>query len=493
MKKKLCYFFLLLVSLTLQAQTAMLQSNGTIRVFEGSHAFEDAYLNATDGDVVVLSAGQIQFANVGNMAKQLHIIGAGAFSTTSKTSLSVLHISADNAIIEGMDINSIYIEANQVCIRSCNTQKVEMWPGRKYSGTRIEGCCIPIFSSSNYNTDLNISNSTIGCFDASGYYVSPNSNAEDSYFVHCVIYNWHDGTLPREGYDWDVPVLRPAGHYQDCVLGVQETELQLKSPNTYHGNLIYNNKNENTTLSFGEGCENSGNTTSTFAKIFANSALYPAINVNVLGSDGTNVGIWGGSGFSRESPQPSIVINSIGSMIDQYHQVRVNATCSNAVKLRYWWNDDYADATDIDISGTSVRADVSMPMSARGYSGTPAGVAELHITAVNSDEVMAAPENRQVRYAYGITPTVSTNLVVAGRSVTLKWTNTENLQYTSASLYYSKNNGPFILWAPNLDAGMPIDFYGESDSNYRFIVVAQLKDGTTTSLDKEWAVSIGVE
>ena len=478
------------------AQTAMLQSKGAVTVFEGTLAFENAYKAAFDGDTISLSTGTIQFSptNVGNLAKSLYIVGSGAFSENAKTSVSQMHIKADNTIIEGIECSSVYVEANNVTLRRCSTKNLSMWPiTGSYKETKIEGCCIEIFDSFNYCSNLNISNSTIGHFKGSGYYVSPNSNADDSHFVHCVIYNWLTGNYYLGNSDWPIYLLRPAGHYQDCILGVEETALSLTSPSTYHGNLIYNSKNQDMTLTFSEGCENSGNTTSTFSKVFLGSTLYPALNVNVTGSDGTNVGIWGGSGFSRESSLPSLTVNSIGSVVDRYNKVSVSATGNNASKLRYWWNDDYAQAKDIALTSTTVNVDITLPSSARGNKSTPAGMTNLHIAAVNKDGIMAVPFNKQVRYAYGITPTVSSTSIPQGQSVTIKWTNTQNLKYSHPCLYYSKNNGPFLLWYPEITEGLPVTFYGESDSNYRFIVVVRLEDDTRTSLDSEFAVSIGFQ
>lgn len=94
--------------------SAILQHGEEVSVYKGSTGLQQAYANASDGDVITLSEGTFYAVNI---EKPLTIYGAG-FETNEETKTAVTTINATfnvgkaDAVIEGMHIEGIKINGS---------------------------------------------------------------------------------------------------------------------------------------------------------------------------------------------------------------------------------------------------------------------------------------------------------------------------------------------------------------------------------------------
>lgn len=142
MKTPKSVFFLallLICSLSIMAQQkVILQSAGTTRVFGGSNPFNDAYTAAASGDTIYLPGGNLPYPQT--IDKGLVIYGAGfnpdSTTATGPTNLGgdmLLSENADNLKLEGIHISgNLYInnnhKINNLSIKRCRLASLN-YPG----------------------------------------------------------------------------------------------------------------------------------------------------------------------------------------------------------------------------------------------------------------------------------------------------------------------------------------------------------------------------
>lgn len=127
---------LLATTTALNAQKVALHSAGTIQHFEGTDGLKAAYEASTDGDTIYLPGGAFNMPD--GFEKQLTIFGAGHYpdstQATRKTTLNstlYLNVNADNFYMEGVDINgNISFEydksINNVTIKRCKFTNLQI-------------------------------------------------------------------------------------------------------------------------------------------------------------------------------------------------------------------------------------------------------------------------------------------------------------------------------------------------------------------------------
>lgn len=180
------YFFLVVCSAffaaALQAQTSVitLQHNGGTSVFYGQSAFSDGYNAAVNGDTLYLSAGY--FSAPSSIAKGLKVIGSGHFPDSEgailkrTTILSGLNINAgaDNLSLEGMYINGDInyqgnSSINHVKVKRCRLNNISFnsasTAASKNNCSFIECYIGGRINFSHYGNDFSICNSVIGRYD----------------------------------------------------------------------------------------------------------------------------------------------------------------------------------------------------------------------------------------------------------------------------------------------------------------------------------------
>ncbi|MDR2009996.1 MAG: hypothetical protein LBQ22_05900 [Bacteroidales bacterium] len=128
---KLFFLFLFLASATFLSaqQKVVLQSNGTTTVFGGAQPFTDAYNASATGDTIYLPGGSLVYPT--NITKGLVIYGAGHYPdstlATGKTVLSgnlTINVGADNLHLEGVELTgglffSSNVKIDNVVLRRC--------------------------------------------------------------------------------------------------------------------------------------------------------------------------------------------------------------------------------------------------------------------------------------------------------------------------------------------------------------------------------------
>lgn len=163
MKTMFLLSFLLVVGFTLTAQQKVaLNRNGTTEIYGGSNPFNDAYLAASSGDTIYLPGGNLPYP--ATIDKKLVIIGAGHYpNTTVATNRTVLNGSlsigenADNLHLEGIDITSTLSfntnhKVDGVVIKRCRINSIG------YSGNGSTPCINNTIRECVINSSIDFSN-----------------------------------------------------------------------------------------------------------------------------------------------------------------------------------------------------------------------------------------------------------------------------------------------------------------------------------------------
>jgi hypothetical protein len=132
MKKRISILFVIvLMAVTGFAQKVALHSASGVRHFTGADAFRNAYTASVSGDTIYLPGGSFTQTENGYIDKTLTIFGAGHYpdstAVTGKTFINgfiTLRTGADNFYIEGVEITGNFtLTANQsvnnVTVRNC--------------------------------------------------------------------------------------------------------------------------------------------------------------------------------------------------------------------------------------------------------------------------------------------------------------------------------------------------------------------------------------
>ncbi|MDI6832295.1 MAG: hypothetical protein QMD02_00415 [Bacteroidales bacterium] len=129
MKKTFLILILIVISMTMYSQKAALHTASGVQIFNGSNAFINAHNAASSGDTIYLSGGT--FTPPASFDKQLMIFGAGHYvdSTlaTGKTFINgnvTLNENADLFYLEGVEITGNFTisnnhSVNNVIIKRC--------------------------------------------------------------------------------------------------------------------------------------------------------------------------------------------------------------------------------------------------------------------------------------------------------------------------------------------------------------------------------------
>lgn len=316
--------------------TATLQQGDVMTPFYGLDAFKDAYAAAKDGAVITLSPGN--FNDVSKVEKQITIIGAYAFDPKSSetTFLESTQIVADNVKIEGvhfgqvhLGVSSVNIVTKNFTLRRCYVSKLsgDNW----HENTIVDQCCIEEDAAMGKSQNYSVKNSTIRKFSEG------NLKANIAYVTNCVVWNWayfYFSQINRETVQ-DVSYVQPYAVYKNNYLGiykrsVKACSLWVYSPREFYNNLIFPSYKEpyfdNLTISYGTGCVNEGNIKDENLK-FDKLEEYPAHPIDApLGSDGTPIGPYGGTGFSEYPAIPRITSKTIDANSDAEGKINVKIT-----------------------------------------------------------------------------------------------------------------------------------------------------------------------
>ncbi|HOU95281.1 MAG TPA: hypothetical protein PLN06_01465 [Bacteroidales bacterium] len=305
MKKTLFIAVAIALSITINAQKAALHSPTNVQLFTGVNAFINAYSASVSGDTIYLSGGS--FAVPATIDKKLLIFGAGHYPdstvVTGRTVLqSTLNLgeNADGFHLEGIEINGDLIftndkDINNVTVKYC-----------KINNVKIDGTTNPstnlLFIRNVVNSFMLrnaiyvlISNNIIGSISESyGNTISNNIYLSSVY----------------GGYGWYYLF----GRDNNTIIN----NIFLETYGTGvsgSGNIFRNNLFVTSTPEYGTSPTESGNYTGVLqADIFVNQTGqtfnythdYHLKNPGIyIGTDGTQVGIYGGTYPYKDGGVPS--------------------------------------------------------------------------------------------------------------------------------------------------------------------------------------------
>lgn len=166
------------------------------------------------------------------------------------------------------------------------------------------------------------------------------------------------------------------------------------------------------------------------------------------------------------------------------------------VSYSYWWN-DLADKVVTKALATpaatfALDEDMTVPDEARtGYAGHY--TATLNI-AVTDNRGRVAFVQTNVAYPDNDSPVtdIDADKYVTSSTVKLTWTESSNDKMGDYNVYYSKDNGPFVLWLADTKL-TTATFKGERGSMYIFTVTGRDAFGNREEYDETKCVSVTFE
>lgn len=323
--------------------TATLQQGEMMTPFYGVNAFKEAYTAAQDGAVITLSSGK--FNDVATISKQITVIGAYAFRATSSetTILGSTTVANHNVKIEGIyfsgtvTLGTSSLSSIKNCIIKRCWIETSLTGAYKHESTLVDQCVIKTEQAMSKSQNYCIKNSTID------YFAEMNSTTNLAYITNCVIWHWFGCTYSSSKYMENSTYKRPYAIYKNNYLGMYKTEsstitVSLTSPSEYYNNLFcqtYMKKDyqdsepysfiKNIYISCESGVVFDGNVKDD--QKFKAYFQYPAQPIDApIGSDGTAVGPYGGTGFSEYPAIPRVTSKTIDSNSDAEGKINVMIT-----------------------------------------------------------------------------------------------------------------------------------------------------------------------
>lgn len=304
MKKLLLSLALLLSVSVMSSQTsvlpvATLAHGGIFTVYEGADALINAYNAAEEGDVITLSSGR--FTSV-DITRNITIRGAGMRQDTINNiypteiigdfSIRVYENNGNNLIVEGLYIrNIIWCESSTgMSFLKCRINQIRSdYMYDILRDIKYTQCYIDYISTLGDATLVN-------CFVGDPNTFGNSSSHRMKYrFINCTIVRWTDHDLHYS-------------YFSNCVI---KQPFQLDVSNTVSSCIgVYTNVTDSIGNMFSQHPEHYGNVCFRDANsVFAgeNYILQDSIKTKYLGSDGTEVGMYGGyCPFNHVTTAPQI-------------------------------------------------------------------------------------------------------------------------------------------------------------------------------------------
>ncbi len=317
MKKVLISMIILAVGVCAKAQslTATLQQGDVITPYYGADAFVDAYKAAEDGANITLSPGSFNLPWYSRIQKSITIIGSGAYgSDEAKTFLEGLHLESSNIRVEGVYVTTELTVDNT----SANSKIAHCYLNGFNSGGNTSNTIVDQCTISDLNSDDGTNTCIKNCIIKEYKYGNKNSVAT---FLNCLIYK---GPYMLYSHN-DI--------FRNCVIGLNESEWQLKSPGEYYNNVFFyfdndaTHKDELLNITYGVGCVHEGNTIDTYQNLLGGTLDLSAFpTTTAKGDDNTKVGPEGGSGFKLYPAIPRITSKTIDRQTNAQGQINVSIT-----------------------------------------------------------------------------------------------------------------------------------------------------------------------
>lgn len=169
---------------------------------------------------------------------------------------------------------------------------------------------------------------------------------------------------------------------------------------------------------------------------------------------------------------------------------------SRIVSYSYWWNDLYDEvvtetlATPVEVF--ELDGDFTIPNSARtNFSGHYHATLNLIVTDSRGSSAFVSAN---VEYPDNDAPStdIDADVYVTDATAKLTWTEQSGDAMGDYNVYYSKNDGPFILWLPDTKL-TSATFRGEKGCVYLFTVTGRDQFGNREAFDETKCVSVTFE
>ena len=364
--------------------TATLQHNGQMTPFFGDSAFYYANRMAQDGDTITLSDGTFKADTI---FRSIRLVGTGGvyediartlMGTYDYNSSRCLVIHANNVQVEGIYLDATYISQVENCvIKRCgiSTFRSNFRTG-KHKNTIIDQCYIEAEDACDKGENYTLKNTTIHQFRSRG-------SADNLINLTNSFIEWYY----RNGNTSSSFICQPYGIYTNCILGLDADtrdapeyqitglpEYQFEAPSQFYYNYIFrfnlkNDPNYYVPYSFAPGCinvqneVNSENSSAVWCYADHPYSYTPLCYTPwetgsdwvppMTGSDGTPVGLTGGTGFSTQSGIPKISLGSskvptdITGQLKRYFYLyaypEFQEDNPRVVQLEWWIDDPYVE------------------------------------------------------------------------------------------------------------------------------------------------------
>jgi hypothetical protein len=280
-----------------QTQTATLQHAGNISAFTGPNAFAQAHSAAADGDTITLSSGNFDGCDI---TKAITLHGAGCVSDTLGIMPTQISGNVDNYISN----DSMFMTIEGIAFSSMSYINIKH--------AKFIRCNISSFVTHNLSWESMEDVQFINCLVDN---ISVRSGTNSVFFINCVVNNLYNTNLSNNAVLAfnSIINIRLAGnsshnmHLYNCILG---------NAHKINGTRAYN------CIQVGSTFPSSVQTVdcmtvSSYSDVFENwdgnfsfdadFSLKEEIATGFLGTDGTEVGIFGG--MMPYNPRPSYLIS----------------------------------------------------------------------------------------------------------------------------------------------------------------------------------------
>lgn len=178
------------------------------------------------------------------------------------------------------------------------------------------------------------------------------------------------------------------------------------------------------------------------------------------------------------------------SFVSQTMFSKIQKKATQVKKLRYWWSNRTDMIEEVDAAQPSFTYEslLKVPEYARQDGLTDKGVARFNCVAVDDQGRQSAPFYDDVIYATGPELRADKYTATAGTDVKLSWAYTDANGIKDYIVYYSKDNGPYVMYIPSTNE-TSTEFKG-TKGFYRFLVVVRNNIGQRTNMDNEWSVMV---
>ena len=336
MKKTFLSFLILgivcLIKVSAQNPVTTLQHNGTTQVYYGQSSFSDALGAAVNGDTLVLSAGF--FTAPISISKGVKVYGSGHFPDSANvpkrtTIMSGLNINAgaDSLRLEGLFINgdinyAVNNSINYVSIIRCRLGNVIAYEASVSASKNycsFEECFIEHYITfSNYGNNILIKHCIInsGLINISNALIEGNiilGNNHPNYFLINYVYN---SFIKNNIFSSQMTFYGNSGNYI--------------SNNTFHYNSNNYDFTGNTSINNYFGVPQSSIFVNQTGNTIDYTHNYHLQNPSqYLGTDGTQVGIYGGTTPFKEkgaASNPQITNRNIATQTDVNGNLQINVS-----------------------------------------------------------------------------------------------------------------------------------------------------------------------